>query len=421
VFEKGGASSSSSCEKAPAPPPPFQPGPSMTKLAETDPARAAELVMMMKEKVKGTQKKVKMKVAKELLDTETNYFKCLSQLSTKFADPWGSIDRSKSTTQSDTFLASLEKIRKFHEILQKNLATRLNEEWENKAIISDLFAAVAEKLSIYKDYIMHYHWMILHIRYHKTRENKLNQVVKLFNATQTITPGLMLDDFLIMPVQRIPRYLLLLKDFMKYSKDDLEEINALEGVVGEMDVKLKEINSQVDQKQQSLISDLLMVNQSVVGFGPFLDKLRPLYLRGDVRLVDIHMRLHKRHQPNTVFGGSKREQLRKSIIYKQISGKKKMQNMHWYLFSDVLIICEPTPGGGEKPHTLSLSLPLSCFKGAKKVPKRDTWIKLSFFDDNHHDEKVDAEEWFIEPVINQYLVWLTHLSQAKAGGATSKK
>ena len=57
----------------------------------------------------------------------------------------------------------------------------------------------------------------------------------------------MLDDFLIMPVQRIPRYLLLLKDFQKYSKDDLEEVGNLDKVLGEMDVRLKRINADVDQ------------------------------------------------------------------------------------------------------------------------------------------------------------------------------
>lgn len=71
------------------------------------------------------------------------------------------------------------------------------------------------------------------------------------------------ESFVIMPVQRIPRYLLLLKDILKYTPKDSPEHPALSDAIDSIDIMLKELNSKIDRDQVEHLRRQLMIAQSI--------------------------------------------------------------------------------------------------------------------------------------------------------------
>ena len=82
--------------------------------------------------------------------------------------------------------------------------------------IGVVFATYAHFFLMYKDYIHSYEDRISHLR----RKIKTKTSWGKFCATQKNTHGLDIFSFLIQPVQRMPRYRLLILELLKSTPDD---------------------------------------------------------------------------------------------------------------------------------------------------------------------------------------------------------
>jgi hypothetical protein len=110
--------------------------------------------------------------------------------------------------------------------------------------IGDLFQEIAPFLSVYISYLTNYDTCVAQIRKHKTKypqfDQWLNQRKKLSDSN-----GFDIGACLITPVQRLPRYLLLLQTLVKYTPTDHPDYYSIEKAIRMISDRVQNNNDMV--------------------------------------------------------------------------------------------------------------------------------------------------------------------------------
>jgi hypothetical protein len=137
----------------------------------------------------------------------------------------------------DTIFGNVEDLMVIADDLREKLERRIAETGEGVAPrVGDIMCTIAPVLKLYQKYVSHFESATQRLA--ECRE-KLPQFSAFLD--KTTANGLMpLDSFLIMPVQRIPRYKLLLEEIIKHKADDDPDQPDLQQA-------LKKVKSQADE------------------------------------------------------------------------------------------------------------------------------------------------------------------------------
>lgn len=119
---------------------------------------------------------------------------------------------------------------------------------------------------------MNYNQALATIQYLEKKYPEVKRIVSEFEQQQAALNGQNLHSFLVIPVQRIPRYILLLKvesllsqDCEKYTPDQHPDYAALQDAISQLDVTLKKMNSNINADESSRMQKLLDIAQSIEG------------------------------------------------------------------------------------------------------------------------------------------------------------
>lgn len=215
--------------------------------ADADP----ELVKRAKMHVKRTH------VAQELLTTEGQYMQNLLIIIKKFQAP---LQSSLATpkpliTESDikVIFGSVEIIYNVNMVLIEKLNVKMRR-WTTKQTLGDVFLYMADWLKIYTDYINHYD---------KSQNTLLrckedNPRFAQFLMDRTLEPICALrglETFLVMPIQRPPRYSLLLRELIKNTDQthpDWADLNAASERIEKITMYLNEKRREFDSRFKML-------------------------------------------------------------------------------------------------------------------------------------------------------------------------
>ena len=128
--------------------------------------------------------------------------------------------------------------------------------------IGEAFKKVTPFLKIYTSYITNYSQATKTLKECRTANPELDKFLKKSKETIKECRGLDLSSFLILPIQRIPRYELLLKTLMKYTPPSYMDYEALKNcleLIVDVNKHLNERSRQKDalvrfflEKQQAL-------------------------------------------------------------------------------------------------------------------------------------------------------------------------
>jgi hypothetical protein len=101
-----------------------------------------------------------------------------------------------------------------------NLRNRLKE-WSPTQKIGDIMLLMSQYLKVYKLYAEHYQYVIESIDYFQNTISDANFKNYLNNGLKNpLTDNNTLPDMLILPIQRIPRYVSILKNYLKHTGKD---------------------------------------------------------------------------------------------------------------------------------------------------------------------------------------------------------
>lgn len=227
---------------------------------------------------------VRDRIRQEILDTEKKYVASLRLLNLHYVGKIKHMQQNLSafgnlTTQQCADLASnVELLAGIHEVFLKELTT--------KKSLASVFLKFHHLFKNYTDFLNGYERIIDAIN--QLQKNKkfvaaLNEV----RAQLRQDGGLELMSYMIMPVQRVPRYVLLLNELLKHTVETDEEHKHLVEALNEIKGVATAIND--GKKRMESMSLLLEIQQKIKGAPANLASLvqphRKLLRKGQVIMV----------------------------------------------------------------------------------------------------------------------------------------
>jgi FYVE/RhoGEF/PH domain-containing protein 5/6 len=257
------------------------------------------------------------RVCYEILETEKSYVKYLEQLGKFYLQPL--IDAGHVKKQEHLKLFNMvDDVRKINLFILAELEKRMGN-WERLLTrdqrIGDIFAKLSPFLKIYSDYVSEYQSNLSEVN--RLFDKKSSFLKKCMDKVPTDYDQLQTAQFLlIMPVQRIPRYQLLVAELLKHTQyehsDYAELTKALDAI--------KAAGSKVEEvvKERQSIEKIVEINKKVIRPSKrdlpdsFVDLGRSYVYEGSLMKVS-----HKSNQERYIFLFSD------SILYtKQISSSE---------------------------------------------------------------------------------------------------
>jgi len=253
----------------------------------------------------------------EMVTTEETYVAQLDAIIEYYAEPLrnGQICGLKEKHHSRLFPVALTTLRTLHE----NLSGDLQEVDKNfdpaSTIVSKVFLSFAPYFKMYKAYVKIYKEARLTLRKVEQRNEKFKEYQK---SKMEACNGLNLASLIITPIQRVPRYELLLRDMIKNMEEehpDYSELNKAYELV-------KAVN--------------LDINQDMADF------------ESQNQVVDIEQQFRKR--VNLI--APSRKFVKMGKMHKR--GRKEDQLYTWILFNDLLIYASGKEGAYLLHNQLSI-------------------------------------------------------------------
>ncbi|XP_016106124.1 faciogenital dysplasia isoform X3 [Sinocyclocheilus grahami] len=171
-----------------------------------------------------------LNIAKELLQTEEAYVKRLNLLDQVFC---ARLTEAGIPAEVITgIFSNISSIYLFHhQFLLPELQTRITQEWSCNPRIGDILQKLAPFLKMYGEYVKNFDRAMELVSTWTQRSAQFKSVVQNIQK-QEVCGNLTLQHHMLEPVQRIPRYELLLKDYLKKlpasAADRRDAENALE-------------------------------------------------------------------------------------------------------------------------------------------------------------------------------------------------
>lgn len=210
------------------------------------------------------------RIANEILSTEKVYLTSLKLLVKVFKVPLvyaaNSSDPIIPMDDCTKIFSNVETIFKMHEDFYKELTARWDS-WEENNSLGDVFLAFTPFLKLYTQYSRNYGDSLRLVKELRATEPKFKEFLEARSKIKSLN-NLAIDALLIMPIQRIPRYKLLLQDFKKHTPDDHSDLTDLEKALVLMEeVAVVVDNAIVKHENLSLAAN---VQQSIQNCPPLI-------------------------------------------------------------------------------------------------------------------------------------------------------
>lgn len=310
------------------------------------------------------------KIARELLETEEKYVQALSAMVDVYYNPlMALLNEGKpilSYEEIETLFSVISVIHGLHKTFLTKLSDRLKK-WTWDCSIGDLFIDLCRALKIYKPFINNYENALA---FCSGPNYKKKAFANFLKDSEKQVPEIKysgLPHFLIQPIQRIPRYVLLLEQMLKYTPEihvDYGKLKIAVDKLREMTLFLNESKRTVEMKNKILQASSKLTS---TGFIEFNDKMYPLigegrsFIKEGIILQENvpHKKDLSSQQRNStkdaqkdILRGSPKESpkdsFRNSLKESQKDSFKKKKSVsryvNMYLFSDLLVISSVAKG-----------------------------------------------------------------------------
>src|SRR3989338_2235174 len=206
----------------------------------------------------------------ELVSTERTYVAGLKLMLTHYKEPLQAV---LSPIEVNTIFSIVEVLYDFHKLLLDGLEERVTQWGSNDTLIGSYFLHMVVFFRTYSTYVNNYNLAIEILTECQTKP-QFKELLMLLTKKSGEAGGQSLYSYLIMPVQRIPRYILLLQDLKKHTKSEHPDYSFLAqsiSAVAEIADYIDEKRSSYDRTQRvvalSLLIQLLPLDQDVISPG----------------------------------------------------------------------------------------------------------------------------------------------------------
>jgi len=180
-------------------------------------------------------------IAMEIVETETTYVKQLSTVVDLFVIPFQKKDFDLTQSDIMTLFSNIEALRNLHKPMLEQLKTRVID-WQDSSCIGDVFYENSKWIKLYKHYVNNYDTAMQFLATLRKKNSKVRKYLKELEYTPVMS-NLNLEAFLVVPVQRIPRYVLLLRDLSRNTPDTHKDYVPIEGALSQIEDVATYINA----------------------------------------------------------------------------------------------------------------------------------------------------------------------------------
>jgi hypothetical protein len=243
----------------------------------------------------------RLRIAREMVATEESYVHSIETAFAHFFEPLLASARSgkpmASEVDVEVIFARLAEILPLNSYLASQLATRVAN-WKPDSCIGDVFldfASFQESAfrQVYEEYTVHYYVAIERVQTCSSNP-RFRQWLDEKQAG-----GASLQSYLIMPIQRLARYVLLLRQMRKFTLEPHPDCKALDEAIALMTVVVGAINEaeRTADTNRTAVRQLQELNEKL---DPHMADLaqagRRWIANGEVlHLTVLDMRVHPRH------------------------------------------------------------------------------------------------------------------------------
>jgi len=261
------------------------------------------------------------KIAMEIFTTEKTYVEQLGWLVNEYMVAFKKL-KDESSLVTDIVIKQIFSNVEVIQNLNSNLLDQIQErvtDWNNEtSLIGDLFVQWAPYLKMYKEYGSNFDVSTTTA----TRMCEQRQINAVLEDVKGRCQQLTLEALLITPVQRLPRYSLLLKDLLSQTSEEHPDYNNLLSAIDKVKEISDQLNTAVKEAEQS--RKFTSMAQQGAGFQALLKPSRRLVLEDAVTLIEK-------------------------------SGRTR-NNWQLYLFNDIIVPSKISRGKAEPVLVVSLNL-----------------------------------------------------------------
>jgi len=253
------------------------------------------LLKQNKEKEKTLDEKERKKrvtrdnVAGEVYSTERKYVSNLQILQTRYVDALREASQTSipilSASDVARLFSTLEAVPKLNERFVEDVGKRV-ENWHALQTIGDVFDEYAPFFKTYLVYVQGFEKMSKRLLELRKENERFKMFLEYLEMKERLPP---LQSLLIEPVQRIPRYQLLIRDLIKNTADTHPDYKLLNKALGKIANTAKHINESMNRQKKALklyeIQGLFIPNKSMP---PIVAPNREFIKDGPLRKLNRH-------------------------------------------------------------------------------------------------------------------------------------
>ncbi|KAI8853039.1 Dbl homology domain-containing protein [Chytridium lagenaria] len=225
------------------------------------------------------------RILQEILDSETRYVEAMEFVKQNYLTPLEAASGTPAeilpSSSIQAIFSNFLHILNLNRELLRRLSSRLHDLSASSVCVGDIFIHVGPYLKMYSVYYTNFTTALGAISSHMTKNQAFAQFMEaVFKKPQS--KNLRLDAYLIMPIQRIPRYKLLLEQLLKYTHPDhadylsvLRSVDLIAKVAALMNEKIYQYGMAVTMLniQRSIIGldiALLSAGRRLIHHGPVI-------------------------------------------------------------------------------------------------------------------------------------------------------
>ncbi|XP_026277947.2 FYVE, RhoGEF and PH domain-containing protein 4 [Frankliniella occidentalis] len=249
------------------------------------------------------------RLANELLMTERSYVAVLNLIDQVFHFRVDQENRAHHMFPQETvpqMFSNIKSIYKFHnDHLLPQLEERMGK-WDMDPRIGDIMKTSAPFLKLYSEYVKNFDSAMSLINAMQAKNARFAAIMHEIHQMPECG-NLTLTHHMLSPIQRIPRYELLLKDYLKKLSDDSNDRGDTEKALHLVSLAANHANEAM--KKISQFQQLLEIQENISGAVDLVSPTRELLKEGKVHKISARSTDH--------------------------------QERYLFLFSDVLLLCSP--------------------------------------------------------------------------------
>lgn len=206
-------------------------------------------------------KRKRTEIAREILSTEASYVRSLNVLVNVYMTTLESFgEEIVPASKIRSIFSEIKVILSYNEFILKGLQERMENWYSEGQRLGDIFLRLTDFLKVYTAYVNNYNNSVNTLQ-------EISQIPEVAQALQECrnrkeTGGMEIQSYLIMPIQRIPRYVLLLTDLFNSTPEGHKDYDDLSQALKKMMDVAKYVN-QKKKEAENLLSVSTIVKHLV--------------------------------------------------------------------------------------------------------------------------------------------------------------